>query len=180
MLTIIWANAQPGKISRLERMSPEAWEERSKTLPPSARIQIDCDKDTILVLDPSFSPLTLEEWNEDRELKFVNGLIPVVTMDPKGFFLMQAFSNKETVRLTAKESMGIYFSRSRNSIWRKGDTSGHIQKLHRILVSPSGDFLVYEVEQEGAACHEGYYSCFFREAGNRGDWKILDIPFLGK
>lgn len=164
----------------MERMSPPAWEELRKTLPSSFHIQVDCDEDTILVLDPNLIPLQLQEWKEDQELRYVDGLIPVVTVDPNGFVLMQAFSNAETVRMALKEAAGVYFSRSRNSVWKKGDTSGHIQKLRKILSPPDGSFLVYEVEQIGAACHEGFYSCFFRELDGGGGLKRLEIPFLGK
>ncbi len=180
MLTIIWANAQPGTISRLERMTPETWESKKKEIPSSAEIRIDCDGDTILILSPDFPALELRDWKEDTKLQYENGLIPIVTIDKSGTILMQAFSTPETVGLSLKESMGIYFSRSRNGIWRKGDTSGHTQKLHRLLVPENGSFLVYEVDQTGAACHEGYYSCFFRGINSNGEYAQLNVPFLGK
>ncbi|TGK02809.1 phosphoribosyl-AMP cyclohydrolase [Leptospira langatensis] len=179
MITVIWANAQPGKISKLEKMTQSHWEQLRREIPETTGVQVDCDEDTVLLLDPSFSELDLEDW-KGQDLQFTNGLIPVITQDPKGLILMQAFSSPESLELSRNESMGIYFSRSRNEIWRKGDTSGHIQKLKRIRTPKDGSFLVYEVDQEGAACHEGYYSCFFREKDKKGDLRLLNIPFLGK
>ncbi|TGK06817.1 phosphoribosyl-AMP cyclohydrolase [Leptospira semungkisensis] len=179
MITVIWANAQPGKISKLERMTQISWEQMRREVPETAQIHIDCDEDTVLLLDSSFQELELEDL-KDQNLQFTNGLIPVITVDAKGLVLMQAFSSPESLELSLKESLGIYFSRSRNEIWRKGDTSGHIQKLKRIRAPKDGSFLVYEVDQEGAACHEGYYSCFFREKDKKGELRLLNIPFLGK
>lgn len=181
MLTIIWAGGQPGKISELRRMTQEEWEALRHTLPTNVKTFIDCDEDTILVSHPDFSEKELKEISSFDGLQFSSGLIPVVTIDEKGLFLMQAFSTPESLELSQKESMGIYFSRSRNQLWRKGDTSGHIQKLKRVLAPKDGSFVVYEVEQEGAACHEGYYSCFFREQDKTGTKNLVpEIPFLGK
>ncbi|TGL60708.1 phosphoribosyl-AMP cyclohydrolase [Leptospira sarikeiensis] len=181
MLTIIWMAGQPGKISDLKRISEADWELLQKDLPANAKTLIDCDEDTLLVVHPELSEADLIEIKSFENLKFTNGLIPVIAQDLQGNILMQAFSNLESLELSLKESKGIYFSRSRNEIWRKGDTSGHIQKLKRILVSKAGDFVVYEVEQEGAACHEGYYSCFFREQDKNGVKNLVaSVPFLGK
>ncbi|MEI1277006.1 phosphoribosyl-AMP cyclohydrolase [Leptospira venezuelensis] len=181
MLTIIWAGGQPGKISELRRMTQEEWEYLRQDLPTNVKTFIDCDEDTILISHPDFAEKELVEITNINGLKFSDGLIPVITKDEKGLFLMQAFSNPESLGLSLKESLGIYFSRSRNQLWRKGDTSGHIQKLRRILAPQDGSFVVYEVEQEGAACHEGYYSCFFREQDRAGNKNLVpEIPFLGK
>ncbi|EMK00051.1 phosphoribosyl-AMP cyclohydrolase [Leptospira sp. WS58.C1] len=181
MLTIIWAGGQPGKISALRRMTQEEWDLLRRDLPTNVKTYIDCDEDTILIFHPNFSEKELMEIENFDDLKFSDGLIPVITKDEKGLVLMQAFSTLESLELSQKESMGIYFSRSRNRLWRKGDTSGHIQKLRRILAPKDGSFVVYEVKQEGAACHEGYYSCFFREQDRSGNKNLApEIPFLGK
>lgn len=181
MLTIIWAGGQPGKISELRRMSREDWEVLRKDIPTNVKTYIDCDEDTVLISHPDFFEKELAEISDFHGLKFSEGLIPVVTMDENGLVLMQAFSNLESLELSKKESMGIYFSRSRNGLWRKGDTSGHVQKLKRILAPDDKSFIVYEVKQEGAACHEGYYSCFFREQNRSGIKNLVpEIPFLGK
>jgi phosphoribosyl-AMP cyclohydrolase len=96
-------------------------------------------------------------------LKYEDGLIPVVVQDKRnGDILMVAYANKEAVELTDKSGYAHYYSRSRKKIWKKGEESGHFQKVLRILVDCDGDSLVYEVEQTGAACHTGYRSCFYR------------------
>ena len=96
-------------------------------------------------------------------LKYEDGLIPVVVQDKKnGDILMVAYANKEAVELTDKSGFAHYYSRSRKKICKKGEESGHFQKVMRILVDCDGDCLVYEVEQTGAACHTGYRSCFYR------------------
>jgi phosphoribosyl-AMP cyclohydrolase len=96
-------------------------------------------------------------------LKYEDGLIPVVVQDTRnGDILMVAYADKEAVELTEKSGFAHYFSRSRKKIWKKGEESGHFQKVLRILVDCDGDALVYEVEQTGAACHTGYRSCFYR------------------
>jgi phosphoribosyl-AMP cyclohydrolase len=96
-------------------------------------------------------------------LKYEDGLIPVVVQDKRnGDILMVAYANKEAVELTDKSGFAHYYSRSRKKIWKKGEESGHFQKVMRILVDCDGDSLVYEVEQTGAACHTGYRSCFYR------------------
>ncbi len=96
-------------------------------------------------------------------LKYEDGLIPVVVQDKKnGDILMVAYANKEAVELTYTSGFAHYYSRSRKKIWKKGEESGHFQKVMRILVDCDGDCLVYEVEQTGAACHTGYRSCFYR------------------
>lgn len=97
------------------------------------------------------------------DLNFVNGLIPVVVQDARTRdVLMMAYANGEAVRLTRLTGFAHYYSRSRKKLWKKGEESGHFQKVVRILVDCDEDCLMYEVEQTGAACHTGYTSCFFR------------------
>lgn len=97
------------------------------------------------------------------ELSFKNGLIPVVVQDrTTREVLMVAYANREAVELTTTTGLAHYFSRSRKKIWKKGEESGHIQKVVRILVDCDADCLLYEVDQQGAACHTGHYSCFYR------------------
>lgn len=96
-------------------------------------------------------------------LKYSNGLIPVIVQDcATKDVLMFAFANEEAVSLTLSTGYAHYFSRSRNKIWKKGEESGHLQLVKEILVDCDCDTLLYSVEQEGCACHEGYRSCFFR------------------
>jgi phosphoribosyl-AMP cyclohydrolase len=96
-------------------------------------------------------------------LKFVDGLIPVIVQDAQSRdVLMMAYANEEAVRLTRESGFAHYYSRSRKKLWKKGEESGHFQKVLRILADCDEDCLVYEVEQTGAACHTGYRTCFYR------------------
>jgi phosphoribosyl-AMP cyclohydrolase len=96
-------------------------------------------------------------------LKFADGLIPVIVQDEKTReILMMAYANDEAVWLTQKTGFAHYYSRSRKKLWKKGEESGHFQKVSRILTDCDEDCLIYEVEQTGAACHTGYASCFYR------------------
>ncbi|OPY37612.1 MAG: Phosphoribosyl-AMP cyclohydrolase [Methanoregula sp. PtaU1.Bin051] len=96
-------------------------------------------------------------------LKFSNGLIPVIVQEARSkAVLMLAYANGEAVQRTQESGFAHYYSRTRKKIWKKGEESGHIQKVVRILKDCDEDCLIYEVEQTGAACHTGYPSCFFR------------------
>lgn len=97
-----------------------------------------------------------------------DGLIPVIVQDAETKdVLMFAFANREAVSLTLETGCAHYFSRSRNRLWKKGEESGHLQTVHDVLTDCDEDVLIYQVSQEGCACHEGYRSCFFRDiAGN--------------
>jgi phosphoribosyl-AMP cyclohydrolase len=96
-------------------------------------------------------------------LKLVNGLIPVIVQDAQSKdVLMMAYANENAVRLTQETGFAHYYSRSRKKLWKKGEESGHFQKVMRVLADCDEDCLIYEVEQTGAACHLGFRSCFFR------------------
>lgn len=96
-------------------------------------------------------------------LNYVDSLIPVVVVDRGSKdVLMVAYANEEAVELTRKTGYAHYYSRSRRKLWKKGEESGHLQRVCRILVDCDEDCLLYEVEQTGAACHTGYMSCFYR------------------
>ena len=91
------------------------------------------------------------------------GLIPVIVQDAEnGDVLMCAWANLEAVRRTFAEGRMVYWSRSRQELWRKGDTSGHTQHWEEILVDCDEDVLLARVHQEGGACHTGSRTCFFR------------------
>ena len=97
------------------------------------------------------------------DLKFANGLISVIVQDAQSKdVLMMAYANEEAVRLTQETHFAHYYSRSRKKLWKKGEESGHFQKVLRVLTDCDEDCLVYEVEQTGAACHTGFASCFYR------------------
>jgi len=96
-------------------------------------------------------------------LKFVDDLIPIIVQDATSRdVLMMAYANDEAVRLTGETGFAHYYSRSRKKLWKKGEESGHFQKVLRILTDCDEDCLIYEVEQTGAACHTGYRTCFYR------------------
>jgi phosphoribosyl-AMP cyclohydrolase len=97
------------------------------------------------------------------EPKFIGGLVPVVVVDTRTReVLMVAYADREALELTKKTGFAHYYSRSRKKIWKKGEESGHLQRVRRILVDCDEDTLLYEVEQEGVACHTGHRSCFYR------------------
>jgi len=97
------------------------------------------------------------------DLHYTDGLIPVVVQDIMSLeVLMVAYANEEAVSLTRDTGFAHYFSRSRRKIWKKGEESGHVQKVRQILVDCDEDCLLYLVEQMGAACHTGYQTCFYR------------------
>jgi phosphoribosyl-AMP cyclohydrolase len=97
------------------------------------------------------------------------GLIPVIAQDAESrVVLMLAWANREALERTLAEGRMVYWSRSRHELWRKGDTSGHAQHWETIRVDCDADTIVAEIHQEGAACHTGERSCFFRSlAGSR-------------
>lgn len=97
-------------------------------------------------------------------LKFdEKGLIPAVIQDYKNNeVLMVAFMNNEAVKKTITTGRAHFYSRSRNKLWLKGETSGHIQKVKEIRFDCDADCLLVKVQQIGGACHTGYRSCFYR------------------
>jgi phosphoribosyl-AMP cyclohydrolase len=94
------------------------------------------------------------------------GLVPVVTQDAEsGEVLMLAWATREALERTLAEGRMVYWSRSRRELWRKGDTSGHVQHLEELRVDCDADVVLARVHQEGAACHTGERTCFFRTLG---------------
>lgn len=110
-----------------------------------------------------------------EDLKFdAAGLIPAIVQDHKtGEVLMMAWMNRQALDRTVETGKTHFFSRSRNKLWLKGETSGHVQHVKSIRVDCDQDVLLIQVEQIGAACHEGYYSCFYREFEPDRDWKVV-------
>jgi len=98
-----------------------------------------------------------------------DGLVAAVAQDATtGQVLMLAWMNAEAYAETLKTGRAVYYSRSRGKLWRKGEESGHVQTVHAIYVDCDADAILLKVEQVGAACHEGYRSCFFRQATGEG------------
>ncbi|HGY11879.1 MAG TPA: phosphoribosyl-AMP cyclohydrolase [Desulfobacterales bacterium] len=97
------------------------------------------------------------------DFKKGNGLIPAIAQDDKtGEVLMLAYMNEQAFKETLKTGKATYYSRSRNALWKKGETSGHVQHVKEIRVDCDNDTVLLKVDQVGnAACHKGYKSCFF-------------------
>ncbi len=106
------------------------------------------------------------------ELDFskTDGLIPVIAQDwATGEVLMLAYVNEEAWSETLASGHAVYYSRSRRKLWRKGESSGHVQIIREILIDCDGDTIIFKVEQiGGAACHTGHVSCFYRRVKDDG------------
>jgi phosphoribosyl-AMP cyclohydrolase len=107
-------------------------------------------------------------WNEQ-------GLIPAIAQDAaSGRILMVAWMNRESLELTSRDNQAVYWSRSRNRLWRKGEESGHVQSVVEIRLDCDADAILLRVQQAGGiACHTGRQSCFFRKLEN-GRWVTTD------
>lgn len=101
------------------------------------------------------------------------GLIPAIAQDVStGQVLMVAWMNEEALLETIASKTAVYFSRSRQRLWRKGEESGHVQRVKDIRLDCDGDVLLLQVEQVGGiACHTGREHCFFRQLDERGEWQ---------
>lgn len=109
------------------------------------------------------APVTIPDFSKN------GGLITAVAQDAaNGDVLMVAWMNAEAYEETVRTGRAVYFSRSRGKLWRKGEESGHQQAVKAIYVDCDADTVLLKVEQVGAACHEGYRSCFFREVTPEG------------
>jgi phosphoribosyl-AMP cyclohydrolase len=110
-----------------------------------------------------------------EDLKFdTNGLIPAIIQDWRsGQVLMMAWMNRESLARTVETGKTHFFSRSRNKLWLKGESSGHVQHVKSLATDCDKDVVLVKVEQVGAACHEGYESCFFREFAPGEEWKVV-------
>ncbi len=103
------------------------------------------------------------------------GLLPAIAQDvSSGAVLMLAWMNAEAFRETLETGRAVYFSRSRGRLWRKGEESGHVQNVHQVLVDCDEDTILLKVSQVGAACHEGYPTCFFRRLQADGSVALVE------
>ena len=108
----------------------------------------------------------------------INGVkvITAIAQDAKtNQILMLANMNKEALIKTLETGKACYWSTSRNQLWLKGESSGHIQEVEEILVDCDMDAIILKINQTGAACHEGYFSCFFRKLNTDNDIDIEDL-----
>lgn len=108
------------------------------------------------------------KWDSD-------GLVPAIAQDAQsGRILMMAWMNREALQRSAELNQAVYWSRSRNRLWHKGETSGHVQHLSEIRLDCDADVIVLQVEQVGGiACHTGRESCFYRVLKD-GEWQVVD------
>ncbi len=108
------------------------------------------------------------KWTDD-------GLVPAIAQEAStGKMLMMAWMNREALALTVKEGRAIYWSRSRNKLWRKGEESGHVQIVKDIRLDCDNDVILLQVEQLGGiACHTGRHNCFFKQLQN-GQWVSVE------
>lgn len=108
-------------------------------------------------------------WNAD-------GLVPAIAQDAdSGRVLMLAWMNRESLTATQVQGEAVYWSRSRNKLWRKGETSGHVQELVEMRLDCDGDALLLRVRQRGGiACHTGRVSCFYKGLDESGSWQEQD------
>jgi phosphoribosyl-AMP cyclohydrolase len=115
----------------------------------------------------------LDEVNWDA-----NGLVPVIAQEhDTGDVVMFAWMNREALQLSSETKQAVYWSRSRNRLWRKGEESGHVQKIHEIRLDCDEDVVLLKIEQVGGiACHTGRHSCFFKKLEN-DNW-LVDQPVI--
>jgi phosphoribosyl-AMP cyclohydrolase len=115
----------------------------------------------------------LEETIE--RLKYdADGLIPAVCVDADSKqVLMVAYMDASALIETVRSGKTHFWSRSRKKRWMKGESSGHVQEVRAVYIDCDEDTVVIEVAQHGAACHEGYYSCFFRKLNDAGQWEVI-------
>ena len=116
----------------------------------------------------------MTDWLE--EIKWTDdGLVPVIAQDEAtGRVLMFAWMNRESLAMTVETGEAVYYSRSRQKLWYKGEESGHTQKVKSMRLDCDGDVILISIEQTGGiACHTGRQSCFYKEFDN-GEWRAVD------
>lgn len=107
------------------------------------------------------------KWDE-------NGLIPVIAQEEGGAVVMFAWMNRESLEISLKNGEAVYWSRSRQRLWHKGEESGHVQKIKKIRADCDKDVLLLTIEQIGGiACHTGRHSCFYQELQD-GEWQNVE------
>jgi len=125
-----------------------------------------------------FNKKEIDEIIKEVNFEKGNGIIPAIAQDYKSKkILMLAYMSEAALRETLRSGYMTYFSRSRGILWKKGEQSGHRQIVKEIFVDCDNDALVFLVEQIGASCHKGYFSCFFRKIDTEGLKQIEEKVF---
>lgn len=115
------------------------------------------------------------DFQRGQAFQGTSGLLPAIAQDVhSGRVLMMAWMDESAWKETVETRRAVYFSRSRGKLWRKGETSGHQQKVREVRIDCDADSILLVVEQTGAACHEGYESCFFRTVDSDQKAKIVE------
>ncbi|RXJ68010.1 bifunctional phosphoribosyl-AMP cyclohydrolase/phosphoribosyl-ATP pyrophosphatase [Halarcobacter ebronensis] len=113
---------------------------------------------------------------ESIDWEKMNGLIPVITQDSSSNeVLMLAYMNKDALELSLKTKYAHYFSRSKQRLWKKGESSGHTQEIENILIDCDNDTLLLKVKQKGVACHTGRKSCFFTNLETKEETSKIEV-----
>ncbi len=138
----------------------------------------------LIILSRSISPATMKAFHSMTTLpnfakgqptEGTGGVLPAIAQDAaSGRVLMMAWMDEVAWRETLSTGQAVYYSRSRGKLWRKGETSGHRQRVIEVRVDCDADTILLQVEQVGAACHEGFESCFFRTVDDTGNATIAD------
>lgn len=117
-----------------------------------------------------------------KRLKFnKEGLIPAVAQDiDSDEVVMVAYMNEESIIKTLKEKKACYYSRSRRKLWTKGEQSGNFQEVKQVLIDCDADTILLKIKQHGGACHEGYFSCFFRKINDKEEIEIIKEKIFDK
>jgi phosphoribosyl-AMP cyclohydrolase len=116
-----------------------------------------------------------EKFVNQLDFSKLNGLIVVIVQDwQTNEVLMCGFANREALIKTLITGNAYYYSRSRKALWKKGESSGHLQKIKGIAIDCDNDALLYRIQQEVAACHMGYRTCFYRKLSDSGELEITE------
>jgi len=118
---------------------------------------------------------TAEKFTNKLDFSKADGLIVVIVQDwQTNEVLMCGFANKEAIIKTLTTGYAHYYSRSRQTLWKKGESSGHLQEIKAILIDCDNDTILYKIHQKVAACHKGYNSCFYRRLNDSGEIEITE------
>jgi phosphoribosyl-AMP cyclohydrolase len=118
---------------------------------------------------------SIPDFAKGQPFPGTTGVLPAIAQDAtSGRVLMMAWMDEQAWQETLSTGAAVYFSRSRGKLWRKGESSGHQQRVTEIRIDCDADTILMQVEQTGAACHEGYESCFFRRVESDSSVNVVD------